>query len=83
MDVNIIKIQGADIEEVRLDAAFELSHMLFVKEKLGLKCLADMQTEMEREALMTGYVAAIYDYLTARQTGRLGEPQFETVENGD
>jgi len=74
MPTEIIVVKDRDPLEAGLRFAGEISRTLILRDGAGSRGLADCVTEGEQNAFMTGYISGIFDYITARTTGRLSGP---------
>jgi hypothetical protein len=76
MGVKVIEVKDKNPVEALMNFAKELSGTLISQEKTGKSVMSEYTTEQEQIAFMTGYTCAVVDYLTARTSGRLDEPNF-------
>ncbi len=75
--VDIITVKDKDPNEVLVSFAEELAKRI-IRHGCGINVLKTFTTKKERFIFMTGYHASLVDYLKARVSGTIEEPEFGT-----
>ena len=75
-EADIIYVQDKDPAKVIMQFAEEIAKSLIANELAGKALINKLMDPKRKEDFMTGYVAALIDYFTARSMGHIEEPVF-------